>query len=231
MRHPSAIDTDIGRCLRRSLSGDRHVQLFPDHLERRRITGQVRQRGLPLVADRFLLLGRESLVQINGEPIVFALRVEGGPHVGKVDRDRIGFEQLIEVVVVTGGPALVDCSELFGEDLLDAVRLEVELGHIFVRVRVLNRVKGEVLVDHHIDTGRVGVVEDGAVLNADVDVVGRVVVLLGFVMLPYLEIDARAVSNRIEDRSELLFGSLALPFDAKIKIFRESPRLREIQFG
>ncbi len=106
MQHPSVIDTDIGRCLRRSLSGDRRVQLFPDHFERRRITGQVRQRGLPLVANRFLLFVRESVVQINGEPIVFTLRVEGGPHVGKVDRDRIGFEQLIEIIVVTGGPAL-----------------------------------------------------------------------------------------------------------------------------
>jgi hypothetical protein len=34
------------------------------------------------------------------------------------------------------------------------------------------------------------VVEDGAVLNADVDVVGWVVVLLRFVMLANLEFDA-----------------------------------------
>ena len=69
MRHPSVIDTVIGRFLRRSLLGDRRIQLLPDHFERRRITGQVRQRGLPLVADRLLLLVRESVVQINGEPI------------------------------------------------------------------------------------------------------------------------------------------------------------------
>ena len=231
MRHSSVIDTVIGRCLRRSLLGDCRVHLLPDHFERRRITGQVRQRGLPLVADRLLLLVRESVVQINGEPIVFTLRVEGGPHVGEVDRDRISFEQLIEVVVVTGGSALVDRSELFGEDLLDAVRLEIEFGHIFVRVSVLNGVEGDVLVDHHVDASRVGVVEDGAVLNADVDVVGRVVVLLGFVVLANLEFDARAVGNRLEDRSELLFGPLVLPFDAKIEVLRESPRLWEIQLG
>jgi hypothetical protein len=88
---------------------------------------------------------------------------------------------------------------------------------------VLNRVEGNVLVDHHVDAGRVGVVEDGAVLNADVDVVGRVVVLLGLVVLSNLEFDARAVGNRIEDCSELLFGSLVLPFDAKIGVLRESP--------
>ena len=58
-----------------------------------------------------MLFVRKSVVQVNGEPIVFALRVEGGPHVGKVDRDRTGFEQLIEVVVVTGGPALVNRPE------------------------------------------------------------------------------------------------------------------------
>jgi hypothetical protein len=57
------------------------------------------------------LLVWESVVQINGESIVFTLRVESGPHVSKVDRDRTGFEQLIEVVVVTGGPALVDRPE------------------------------------------------------------------------------------------------------------------------
>ncbi len=54
-------------------------------------------------------------------------------------------------------------------------------------------------------------------------------VLLGFVMLANLEFDARAVGNRIEDRSELLFGPLVLPFDAKIEVLRESLRLREIQ--
>ena len=78
MRHSSVIDTDIDRCLRRSLSGDRRIQVFPDHPGCRRITGQVRQRGLPLVADRFLLLVWESVVQTNGESIVFTLRVEGG---------------------------------------------------------------------------------------------------------------------------------------------------------
>jgi len=96
---------------------------------------------------------------------------------------------------------------------------------------VLNRVEGDVLVDHHVDAGRVGMVEDGPVLNADVDVVGRVVVLLGFVVLSNLELDARAVGDRIEDRSEFLFGPLVLPFNTKIEVLRESPRLREIQFG
>jgi hypothetical protein len=71
MRHSSVIDTDIDRCLRRSLLGDRCVQLFPDHFERRRITGQVRQRGLPFVADRFSLLAWESVVQIDGESIIY----------------------------------------------------------------------------------------------------------------------------------------------------------------
>ena len=33
MRHSSVIDTDTGRCLRRSLLGDHRVQLFPDHFE------------------------------------------------------------------------------------------------------------------------------------------------------------------------------------------------------
>ena len=111
MRHSSVIDTDIDRYLRRSLSGDRRIQVFPDHSECRRITGQIRQRGLPLVVDGLLLLVWESVVQINGESIMFTLRVESGPHVSKVDRDRTGFEQLIEVVVVTGGPALVDRPE------------------------------------------------------------------------------------------------------------------------
>ena len=74
-------------------------------------------------------------------------------------------------------------------------------------------------------------VEDGAVLNTDVDVMGRVVVLLGFVVLSNLEFDARAVGNRIEDCSELLFGTLILPFDTKIEVLGESPRLREIQLG
>jgi hypothetical protein len=75
------------------------------------------------------------------------------------------------------------------------------------------------------------VVEDGAVLNADVDVVDWVVVLLRFVMLANLEFDARAVGNRIEDRSELLFGPPVLSFDAKIEVFRKSPQLRKIQLG
>ncbi len=87
------------------------------------------------------------------------------------------------------------------------------------------------IVDHHVDAGRVGVVEDGPVLNADVDVVGRVVVLLGFVVLSNLEFNARAIGNRIENCSELLFGSLVLPFDTEIEVLRELPRLREIQFG
>jgi len=51
------------------------------------------------------------------------------PHVGKVDRDRTGFEQLIQVVVVTGGPALVDRPDFFEEYLLDIVRLKIELDH------------------------------------------------------------------------------------------------------
>lgn len=74
-------------------------------------------------------------------------------------------------------------------------------------------------------------VEDCPVLNADVDVVGRVVVLLGFVVLSNLEFDTRAVGNRIEDRSELLFGPLVLSFNTKIEVLRESPRLREVQLG
>jgi hypothetical protein len=103
--------------------------LYPDHFERRRITGQIRQRGLPLVADRFSLLVWESIVQIEEESIMFTLRVESGPHIGKVDRDRTGFERLIEVVVVTSGPVLVDRPEFFGEYLLDTVRLKIELDY------------------------------------------------------------------------------------------------------
>lgn len=133
-------------------------------------------------------------------PIVFALRCEGRSHLGNLDRDRVGFEQLVEVVAVTSGPALVDRTEFFGEVLLDAVRLEVEFGDILVRVGVMNLVERDVLVDHHVDAGRVEVVEDCPVPATDVDVVGRLVVLLAFVMLSNRELDARTVGNRIEDR-------------------------------
>lgn len=138
---------------------------------------------------------------------------------------------MIEVIVVPSGPPLIDRAKLFGEDLLNAVCLEVEFGDVLVGVGVLNRLEGDVLVDHHIDAGRVGVVEDGSILNADVDVVRWIVLLPRFVMLSNRELDPGVVGDRIEQPSQLALRPLILARDAEVEVLGEPPRPREIQLA
>src|SRR6056297_3136099 len=99
--------------LRRSSLRNGRVHSFPNSLERWWIAGKIWECRFPLLTNHTSLVVWEPGRQIDCEPIVFALRLEGGSHVGKVDGNRLSFEQLVEVVVVTSGPALIERPELF----------------------------------------------------------------------------------------------------------------------
>jgi len=92
-------------------------------------------------------------------------------------------------------------------------------------------IEGDVLVDHHIDTGRVGMVEDSTILDADVDVVSRIVFLLRLVMLSNRELDPGTVGDRIEQGPQLALRPLILALNAEVEVLGESSRLREIQLA
>ena len=126
---------------------------------------------------------------------------------------------------------MVNRAKLFGENLLDAVGVQVEPGDVPVGVGMLDRFEGDVLADHHVDAGRIGVAEDRTIVDADVDVVSRVVLLLGLVMLLNRELDSGAVGDCIEQAPQLALRPLILSRDAEVEVFAESSRPRKIQLA